>query len=174
MTTLSIPRHNTGFTCPLTYLAAALFILGNIALPQLIHLIPGGGLTWLPIYFFTLIGAWLFGWRVGLITALFSPLINSLLFGMPATAMLPVITVKSVLLATAAGYASHRSNGKASLLILAAVVAFYQLTGSACEWAITGSFQAALGDLTVGLPGILFQILGGWALLRLLPTRQSR
>lgn len=174
MTTLSISRHNAGFTCPRTYLVAALFILGNIALPQLIHLIPGGGLTWLPIYFFTLIGAWLFGWRVGLVTAVFSPLINSLLFGMPAAAMLPVITVKSVLLATAAGYASDRSNGKASLPILAAVVAFYQITGSVCEWVITGSLSAALADITVGLPGILFQILGGWALLRLLPIRSSQ
>ena len=37
-----------------TYLTAALFVLGNIILPQLFHLIPQGGVTWLPIYFFTL------------------------------------------------------------------------------------------------------------------------
>ena len=40
-----------------TYLAASLFVLGNIALPQIFHLIPQGGITWLPIYFFTLVGA---------------------------------------------------------------------------------------------------------------------
>lgn len=33
-----------------TYLTAALFVLGNIILPQLFHLIPQGGVTWLPIY----------------------------------------------------------------------------------------------------------------------------
>lgn len=38
-----------------TYLMAALFIAGNIVLPQLFHLIPQGGIIWLPIYFFTLI-----------------------------------------------------------------------------------------------------------------------
>ena len=38
-----------------TYLFALLFIAGNIALPQLCHLIPYGGPTLLPIYFFTLI-----------------------------------------------------------------------------------------------------------------------
>lgn len=55
-----------------TYLVAALFILGNIVLPQLCHLIPQGGVTWLPIYFFTLVGAYKYGWRVGLLTALAS------------------------------------------------------------------------------------------------------
>ena len=41
-----------------TYLAAALFVLGNLALPQLFHLVPKGGIIWLPIYFFTLVGAY--------------------------------------------------------------------------------------------------------------------
>ncbi|MDE7073952.1 MAG: ECF transporter S component, partial [Odoribacter sp.] len=48
-----------------TYRAAALFIVGNILLPQLCHLVPQGGITWLPIYFFTLVGAYKYGWRVG-------------------------------------------------------------------------------------------------------------
>jgi len=60
-----------------TYLTAALFVLGNIILPQLFHLIPQGGVTWLPIYFFTLIGAYKYGWQVGILTALLSPLVNS-------------------------------------------------------------------------------------------------
>lgn len=74
-----------------TYLFALLFVVGNIALPQMCHLIPGGGLTWLPIYFFTLIAAYKYGLRVGLLTAILSPLINSALFGMPPVALLPVI-----------------------------------------------------------------------------------
>ena len=41
-----------------TYLFALLFIAGNIALPQLCHLIPYGGPTLLPIYFFTLIAGY--------------------------------------------------------------------------------------------------------------------
>ena len=31
-----------------TYLAASLFIVGNILFPQFFHLIPQGGITWLP------------------------------------------------------------------------------------------------------------------------------
>ena len=61
-----------------TYLIAAIFIVANLVLPQLFHLVPQGGITWPPIYLFTLIGAYKFGWKVGLLTAVLSPVINSL------------------------------------------------------------------------------------------------
>ena len=115
--------YTLGYTEPKTYVAATLFIAGNIILPQLFHLIPQGGVTWLPIYFFTLIAAYKYGWKVGLLTALCSPAVNSLLFGMPAAAALPAIYLKSALLALGAGYAAHRFN-RVSLPALAAVVAF--------------------------------------------------
>lgn len=144
-----------------TYLAATLFILGNIALPQLCHLIPQGGMTWLPIYFFTLIGAYKYGWRVGLLTALVSPLLNSWLFGMPAVAALPVILLKSCLLAGAAGFSASRFK-KASLWMLALVVLGYQCAGTLGEWAMLGDFYAAAQDFRIGVPGMMLQVLGGW------------
>ena len=52
-----------------TYWVALLFVLGNVLFPQLCHLFNLGGPTWLPIYFFTLIGAYKYGWQVGLLTA---------------------------------------------------------------------------------------------------------
>ena len=82
-----------------TYLSALLFIAGNIALPQICHLVPYGGPTLLPIYFFTLIAAYKYGFRVGLLTAILSPVINHLLFAMPSGAALPIILIKSALLA---------------------------------------------------------------------------
>ena len=78
-----------------TYLAAALFVLGNVALPQLLHTVHLGGPTWLPIYFFTLVGAYKYGWRTGLLTAVASPVVNSLLFGMPLAAALPAMPTAS-------------------------------------------------------------------------------
>lgn len=150
-----------------TYLMAALFVAGNIVLPQLCHLVPQGGLIFLPIYFFTLVGAYKYGLTVGLLTAVFSPLANSLLFGMPPTAMLPPILIKSVVLALAASYVAHRSKD-VSLLSILLVVVTYQLVGSLAEWAITGSLQAALQDVRLGIPGILLQVIGGWAVLRYL------
>mgnify|MGYP000553428701 FL=1 len=74
-----------------TYLFALLFVAGNIAFPQLCHLIPAGGPTLLPIYFFTLIASYKYGFRVGLLTAILSPIINHLLFTMPAASVLPAI-----------------------------------------------------------------------------------
>ena len=91
METKTVRLYSLDYSNARTYLMAALFIAGNMALPQLFHLIPQGGITWLPIYFFTLIGAYKFGWKVGLLTAVFSPVINSLLFGMPLPAVLPAI-----------------------------------------------------------------------------------
>lgn len=150
-----------------TYMVAALFIAGNIVLPQLCHLIPQGGMILLPIYFFTLVAAYKFGWKAGLLTAVLSPVVNSLCFGMPALALLPVILVKSSLLAVFAALAASRFQ-KVSLLILAAVVVAYQLVGGVAEWAITGSLDAALQDFRLGYPGMLLQIAGGYAVLRYL------
>lgn len=148
-----------------TYLFALLFVVGNIALPQICHLIPGGGLTWLPIYFFTLIAAYKYGLRVGLLTAILSPLINSVLFGMPPVALLPAILIKSTLLAGAAAYAAHRL-GKISLLGIIAAVLTYQIAGTLIEWAIVKDFFTAVQDCRIGIPGMLIQIFGGYALLK--------
>ena len=148
-----------------TYLFALLFVVGNIALPQICHLIPGGGLTWLPIYFFTLIAAYKYGLRVGLLTAILSPLINSVLFGMPPVALLPAILIKSTLLAGAAAYAAHRL-GKISLLGIIAAVLAYQIAGTLIEWTIVKDFFTAVQDFRIGIPGMLIQIFGGYALLK--------
>ena len=153
-----------------TYLAAALFVVGNIVLPQLAHLIPQGGVTWLPIYFFTLIGAYKYGWRVGLLTAVASPLLNSWLFGMPAPQVLPVILMKSVVLAVAAGFAARRFR-TVTLPLMLAVVLTYQVVGTFGEWALTGSFYAAAQDFRVGLPGMALQVVGGYWFIRHLIVR---
>ena len=142
MQTTSVKLYSLEYSEAKTYLAAALFLAGNIVLPQLFHTIRLGGPTWLPIYFFTLVGAYKYGWRAGLLTALASPVANALLFG----------------------YAAARFR-RASLALLAAVVLFYQAAGTLGEWALTGSFHAAVQDFRIGLPGMLLQIFGGWAFI---------
>lgn len=150
-----------------TYLFAALFVVGNIVLPQLCHLVPNGGVTWLPIYFFTLIGAYKYGWRVGVLTAIASPIINSVLFGMPPTTALPAILLKSVLLAGFAGFTATRFK-KASLWLIGIVIISYQLFGTLGEWVMKGDLYAAMQDFRIGVPGMLLQIFGGWAIIRFL------
>lgn len=152
------------------YMAAALFVAGNIVLPQLCHLVPQGGLVWLPIYFFTLVAAYKFGLTAGLLTAVASPLANSLLFGMPAAAMLPIILTKSVLLALAASFIASKVRGVALWAVALAVVA-YQAVGTMTEWGMSGSLATALQDIRLGWPGILVQIFGGYAVMKYLKVR---
>ena len=167
MKTSSVTLYSTRYRETRTYLAAALFAAGNIVLPQLCHLVQLGGPTMLPIYFFTLVGAYKYGWRVGLLTAVLSPLVNSALFGMPAAAALPAILLKSVLLAAAAGFAARRF-GRATLPLLAGVVLFYQTAGALGEWAFTGSAAAAVQDFRIGIPGMLAQAAGGYLIINYL------
>ena len=163
----TVRLYSLGWREMRTYMFALLFIVGNIALPQLCHLFPQGGLILLPIYFFTLIAAYKFGFRVGLLTAILSPLINSALFGMPPAAALPIIMIKGVLLAGAAAWMANKSKG-ASLLALIGVVLGYQLVGGLIEWSMTGEIAKALQDWKLGCPGMLLQAVGGWLVINYL------
>ena len=148
MQTTTAKLYSLEYNNARTYGFSALFIAGNILLPQLCHTIHLGG----PML---------------LLTAVLSPLINSMLFGMPLPEVLPAILSKSILLATAAGYAAYRF-GKISLLILTGVVLSYQVAGSLVEWAIAGNFFTAIQDFRIGIPGMLLQIFGGYIVLRLM------
>ena len=161
----SIKLYSFSFREIRTYLFAFAFVVGNLILPQLCHFIPSGGLIWLPIYFFTLIAAYKCGLRVGLLTAILSPVVNCVLFGMPPMAVLPVILVKSTLFAVAAAYAA-RWSGKISILAILVAVLAYQIVGTLVEWAIIQDFYKAIQDFRIGIPGMLFQVLGGYAVLK--------
>ena len=161
MQTTTVKLYTWNYAEARTYLASLLFVLGNIALPQLFHLVPQGGMTWLPIYFFTLVGAYKCGWRVGLLTAILSPLVNSAFFGMPSAAALPAILLKSTLMAIIGGYVASRFH-KASILLLTVVVLSYQVIGTLGEWAMKGDFWLAVQDFRIGIPGMLLQVFGGW------------
>jgi len=153
-----------------SYAYAFLFIAGNIVLPQLCHLIPSGGQMLLPIYFFTLIAAYKYGFFTGLLTAVASPLINHALFGMPATEMLAIILIKSGLLAVAASYVAQRTQ-QIKIQSLLVVILFYQGIGMITEFILTGSFLAAMQDIRLGFPGMILQLLGGYLLLKALRNK---
>lgn len=162
--------YSLNYTSATTYLFALLFIVGNIALPQLCHLVHLGGPTMLPIYFFTLVGAYKYGLKVGVLTAVLSPLVNSALFGMPAVAVLPAILAKSVLLAVAAGYMARRFC-RITIPALLGVVLAYQVVGTLIEWALVGNFYLAAQDFRIGIPGMLLQVFGGYVLLKAIAGR---
>ncbi|MDD2589938.1 MAG: ECF transporter S component [Fermentimonas sp.] len=150
-----------------TYLFATVFIVGNLLLPQLAHLVPQGGFIFLPIYFFTLIAAYKYGIHVGLLTAILSPLANSLIFGMPPVAVLPAIMIKSAILAVAAAMAAKHF-GKVSLIGILLAILAYQIIGTGIEWAMTQNFMVAVQDFRLGVPGMLIQLIGGYLVLKAL------
>ena len=164
-TTTSSAVYSLSYRDGKAYMTAALFIVGNVVLPQLCHLVPQGGLVWLPIYFFTLVAAYKFGLTAGLLTAVVSPLANSMLFGMPAAATLPIILIKSVLLAVAASFFASKARGVALWAVALSVVA-YQAVGMLAEWGMSGSLADAMQDIRLGWPGILVQVFGGYALMK--------
>lgn len=136
-----------------TYLFATLFTAGNIALPQLCHLVPQGGLLFQPIYIFTVIAACRWGWRVALLTALVSPLLNTLWFSMPSVAMLPVVLLKSVVLALGVSWAMM-SKVRKPLLVAVLFIIGAQLLGAVAEWALLSSATT----LWLCLPGVALQV----------------
>lgn len=150
-----------------TYLIATVFIVCNLLLPQLAHLVPQGGFIFLPIYFFTLIAAYKYGIHVGLLTAVLSPIANNLLFGMPPSAVLPAIIIKSVILAIAAAVAANKF-GKVSIIGILMAILAYQVIGTGIEWAMTQSFFVAIQDFRIGFPGMLIQLFGGYLVLKAL------
>jgi len=165
MRSLAFQPVNLSLSNYRSYLLSIAFIAGNLILPQICHLVPDGGKMLLPIYFFTLIASYKFGIRIGLITALLSPLCNHLLFGMPPIGALPVLLIKSSLLAIAAAWIAQRSK-KVSLFLIAVTVIAYQFIGSIAEYIISGSLPMALQDITLGFPGMIIQIVFGWLILK--------
>lgn len=165
MNTTSVNLYSLSYRERRTFVFATLFVIGNIVLPQVCHLVPNGGLTLLPIYFFTLIGAYKYGWQVGVLTAVASPLINHVLFGMPPVAVLPALLVKSILLALSAAYIARRYQS-VSIPLLLAVVLLYQVAGSCVESLMVGSFVEGFQDFRMGIPGMLLQIFGGYLFIK--------
>ena len=145
------------------YLVTSAMVLGNLLLPYAVHRIPDGGRMLLPIFFFTLIAGWRFGVAAGLLTGLLSPLANHLLSGMPPLPAPPSILVQSALLGLLA--ATFAAGGrKPSLRILTLVVLLHQALILTPLWLSTGP-GPALAALELRLPGLLLQVLGGFALL---------
>ena len=84
---------------------------------------------------------------------------------MPATEMMPIILIKSALLATAAAYMAQRTH-QIKLQNIFLVILFYQGIGMIAEFALTGSFSAAMQDIRIGFPGMLLQLVGGFFCLK--------
>lgn len=147
-----------------TYLWATVFVACNLVLPQVFHLIPQGGVIFSPLSLVILAGAYKFGWKTGLLAALLSPFVNHLLTGMPAMAVLPVMTLKLAILALVAGFTAQHFK-TVSLPLIIGVVLVNKAIGCFGELLLTGGIDATIADFTIGWPGLLLQVIGAWLIL---------
>jgi hypothetical protein len=156
---------NLGLAESKTYLLSLGLIAGSILFPSMLHQFNLAGEIFLPIYFFVLIGAYKFGWKVGVITGLFSPLVSFALTGMPMLAVLPSVIIKGIILALVASFFA-RKNTKLSILNIILIVFSYELAGSLLVYLLSRNFALATADVVLGYPGLLLEIIGGYVLLK--------
>ena len=164
----NVKLHTLNYAELKTYLWAAVFVGCNMALPQLFHLIPQGGIMFAPLSFVILAGAYKFGWKVGLLAAVASPLVNHYVFAQPAWGVLQVMTLKLVVLALAAGLTAQYFK-KVTLALIIGVVLAAELIGGLGELALTGGIDATIQDFTIGWPGLLLQVIGTYLICKYLP-----
>ena len=150
-----------------TYMWATIFVACNLVLPQVFHLIPQGGIIFSPLSLVILVGAYKFGWKAGLLAALASPLVNHLLTGMPATEVLPVMTMKLAVLALVAGLTAQHFK-TISLPLLLGVILVTKAIEALGELILTGGITATIADFTIGWPGMLLHIIGGYLVIKYL------
>ena len=162
----NIRLYTLNYTEVRTYLFAALFVACNIALPQLFHLIPQGGIIFAPLSLVILAGAYKLGWKTGLLAALASPLVNHLLFGMPAWSVMHVMVIKLATLAIIAGVTAQHYK-KVTIPLLITVVLISEVIGSLSDLLLTGGVSATIADFTIGWPGLLLQVFGTYILLKI-------
>lgn len=153
-----------------TYLWATVFVACNIVLPQVFHLVPQGGIVFAPLSLVILTGAYKLGWKTGLLAAVASPLVNNLVFGLPAWGVLQVMMLKLVVLALVAGLTAQRFR-TVSLPLLVGVVLASEVIGGLGELLLTGAITVTVQDFTVGWPGLLLQTVGGYLLIKYLLKR---
>ncbi len=149
------------------YVYTLLFVGGNLFFPWLAHNFALGGPVFLPIYFFVLIGAYKFGWRVGVLTAILSPLMNTLATGMPPVAMLPSIFVKGIAMAVIASSIAKKTQAL-SFANLAIIILGYQAVGMVFEAVYLNSLHKAFLNVAIAYPGLIIQFLLGYLVLWLL------
>ncbi len=77
-----------------SYILIALFVMLNVAVPWVFHQFHLAGATYLPMHLLILISGLAFGWRVGVIVGLLTPLASYAVSGMPVLPILPQVMVE--------------------------------------------------------------------------------
>ncbi|MFH1366736.1 MAG: ECF transporter S component [Patescibacteria group bacterium] len=135
-----------------------IFTALSVALPWFCHQFNLAGPIFLPMHFFVLMAGLLFGWRVGLITGLLTPLASYAFSGMPIVAILPVIILEVMAYGFFAGWLREKKMDLWLTLILALVFGKTVLFFSAWIFMPVNPANYLFTAVKTGLPGILIQL----------------
>lgn len=161
----SVRLYTLNFDEVRTYMWAALFVVCNMVLPQVFHLIPQGGIVFAPLSLVILAGAYKLGWKTALLAAVASPLVNNMVFGMPAWGVLQVMMLKLIVLSLVAGLTAQYFRTMTMPLLIGVVLAS-EVIGGLVELLLTGGIAATIQDFTIGVPGLLLQVIGTYLIVK--------
>lgn len=144
---------------------AALCVAIGVALPQAFHGIAEAGVIFLPMHIPVLLCGLLCGWSWGLACGVMTPVLSSLIFGMPPVAYLPGMVLELAVYGLMAGllYRKLKLNLYVSLILsmlLGRVVSGLMNSIIFLTGGNEYSFAIFFNTLFVkGLPGIIIQII---------------
>lgn len=152
------------------------FLALGLVLPKIFHQFAMGGQVFLPMHIPTLICSLFLGPVCGLLVGIFSPILSSILTGMPPVMpMLPIMTFELAGYGFMAGYLyKKRKMGIYPSLILA--MAFGRVIAGLIAYVLASRFKVEIagpvafvwGGIITGLPGIIIQLAFVPLLVRLL------
>ena len=152
---------------------AGLFIALGIVLPIAFHTIPDAGKIFLPMFLPILVGALFLPWQYALAVGVITPLLSTLLTGMPSVAPLPMSFMMAAELGLAAVIMSLMKNikliqNKRYMVIIAlipALLAGFAVSGLVLKLAVVffgvkgpAAWTYIAGAVVAGLPGIAIQV----------------
>ncbi len=142
------------------YMLEFVFISVGVIIPLLVHFFGLPGQVFLPMHWTVYCAGLIYGSRIGLFTGFTIPIMNNLVTGMPATAVLPLITLELSVYGMISGILRKKTRWPNTLILV-----FSMLSGRAAYLAATillkGFSQAwsfASGIWKLGLVSTIAQI----------------
>lgn len=144
----------------------ALFLSCGLLLPIAFHMFGMAGKIFLPMHIPVLMSGLLLGWRQGLCMGLFTPILSSILTGMPPLyPMAPIMAIELALYGAAGGYLYKNKHLSPLLAVLGALVAgrlgvviMLAIFASTLQISMSPWIYVAMAAAN-GAPGIIIQLL---------------
>lgn len=154
-----------------SYTFTVTFIALAVATPWIFHQFHLAGPTFLPMHIFVLVAGLLFGWRMGLMVGLFTPLASYAISGMPIIKILPQIVVEISVYGLAAGILREKFSLRVIWSLIGAMIAgrLALLSTVVIIQFVSGGIYSPLGleanplavlwsAIALGCPGIVIQL----------------